>query len=115
MLISGTCSAQALLLVSLSPSHTPYCSPSLSPSPTLHLPTLSHTHQSLSLPTSPGNFALTPHQGEVVLALAADQPCQRLLAGDTAGHLTIFNIEHFCTAPQAVGSDIQLSILCACH
>ena len=70
-----------------------------------------HTHQPLPLPLLPlGRFRLTPHTGEVVLALAVDEMCQRLLAGDTAGHLTIFNIQHFCTATTVRSSFIPWSL-----
>lgn len=50
----------------------------------------------------PGRFPLTPHEEEVVLAMAADDSCQWLLAGDTAGHLSLFNIAQYCLTPQEV-------------
>lgn len=50
----------------------------------------------------PGRFPLTPHEEEVVLALATDDSCQWLLAGDTAGHLSLFNIAQYCITPQEV-------------
>ena len=44
-----------------------------------------------------GSFPMTEQEGEVVLAMALDDNCQWLLAGDTAGFLHLFNIEHYCT------------------
>lgn len=46
-----------------------------------------------------GRFPLTLHEDEVVFALATDDACQWLLAGDTAGHLSLFNIAQYCTTP----------------
>ena len=52
----------------------------------------------------PGSFPLTSEEGEVVLAMATDESCQWLLAGDTAGYLSLFNIAQFCTALREVGA-----------
>ena len=46
---------------------------------------------------------MTDQEGEVVMALAVDDSCQRLLAGDTAGYLHLFLIEHYCTPHHPVG------------
>ena len=79
MPISGTCSAQAHLLVSPSaPLTCGYLKPSLT-----------------------GRLPLATEEGEVALALATDESCQWLVAGDTAGHISIFNIEQFCTNPHS--------------
>ena len=39
---------------------------------------------------------MTEKEGEVVIAMAIDDNCRWLLAGDTAGYLHLFNIEHYC-------------------
>lgn len=43
---------------------------------------------------------MTGQEEEVVMALAVDDSCQWLLAGNTAGYLHLFNIKHYCTHHQ---------------
>ena len=49
-----------------------------------------------------GSFPLTPHEEEVVLALATDPSNHWLLAGDTAGYISTFNVARYCTTPGEV-------------
>ena len=66
---------------------------SLSESHTI-LPTYSLYRPNISLT---GRLSLTTEEGDIVLALATDELCHWLVAGDTAGYLSLFNIQHFCT------------------
>ena len=55
-----------------------------------------------------GNIPLTDFDDENVLALHSSPDDQYLLAGDTAGYITVYDIQNYCTVPQEVSILISL-------
>ena len=46
-----------------------------------------------------GVFPLTEFEGDIVLSLRTDPQENHLIAGDTSGSISVFEISHYGTAP----------------
>lgn len=49
-----------------------------------------------------GVFPLTEFESEIVLSLKTDPQDQHLIAGDTSGSISVFDIGHYGTSPLQV-------------